>query len=339
MITNKPLFVATDDGYAETKVISSEGHKIRLPSMVRAGIVLGSVSDEVHTYITNNKDGQEEKYTASMDNDNQASSTRFDSYPLSPENRVMIHHALRRAGLGGREIIIGTSLPLMDFFDGDGANNGLIESKSLNVIQPVRSSSDASLATISGSKVYPESVVAWIDFILNDSGDYRFSPSKPSVVVDIGGRTTDTSKILGGMSVQKGSSGTINVGVLNIFDELSQLMAKNPVLRREFPTLKASEIPRSMMQEVLALTYYDNRGDHIDLKLEVQTAKKNVASKILREVEGRISSGIDLQYLVFVGGGSALLKDEIASHYKMAEFVNEPEFANARGILKSLMFV
>lgn len=176
MITNKPLFVACDDGYAETKVISAEGHKIRLPSMVRAGIVLGSVSDEIHTYITSNKDKQEEKYTASMDNDNQASSTRFDSYPLSPENRVMIHHALRRAGLGGREIIIGTSLPLMDFFDGEGLNTGLIESKSLNVIQPVNLRLMRVLRVISGSKVYPESVVAWIDFILKYSGDYRFSP-------------------------------------------------------------------------------------------------------------------------------------------------------------------
>ncbi|WP_240533981.1 hypothetical protein [Aeromonas veronii] len=37
--------------------------------------------------------------------------TRFKEYPKSALNRVLVHHALRQAGFGGKNVVIATGLP------------------------------------------------------------------------------------------------------------------------------------------------------------------------------------------------------------------------------------
>lgn len=337
-INSAPMLAACDDGYAETKVALEDGRCLRFASLVRSGGVLGVPNDEVHSYETADGFGSPAVYTATGDFDIDAANTRFDNYPFSPENRVMIHHALRRSGLGGQRVSLATSLPVQDYFDGNSVAMRTIEAKSANVMGAVRSVSGSVCAEVISSKVYAEGVSAWVDFALDDKGNYRCVLKRAAAVIDIGGRTTDTVKILKQMTVEKANSGTCLVGVLSLYDELAQVIARHPEVIAAFPRLKVSSIARSTIAEVLSTHRFKEFGLDIDLSAEVKAAKANVANKILRDVESRISSGFDLERLLFVGGGASVLQDEIKARYKQAEFVAEPEFSNARGMLKIMKF-
>lgn len=336
--SKKMMLAACDDGYAETKVVREDGVKFKFPSMVRQGGVFGVINDEVHSYETTDKHGEARIYTATGEFDIESTNTRFDGYPYSAENRVMVHHALRRAGLGGQKIHLATSLPVEDYFDGSTIAIAKIEAKSANLMRGVRSPSGALCSDIVGSKVYAEGVAAWVDFAVSDAGDFRVVLKGSAAVVDIGGRTTDTVKVLQQLTVEKSKSGTCSEGVLNVYDELAQAMVRHSVMRAAFPFLKAASVTRAMLSKVLATGVFNERGLVIDFHEEVKAAKMVVAGKILRHVETKIEDGFDLDRLLFVGGGSVILKDEIKAKYSMAEFVEDPEFANARGMLKMMKY-
>lgn len=333
---DSPILVACDDGYAETKVVLEDGSSFRFPSMVKSGGFLGAANDEVHSYDTEGADGQPARFTVTGEFDAEASNTRFDGYHFSAENRVMIHHALRRAGLGGRPVELATSLPVADFFDGEGTNTRLIQRKSFNAMKAVQSSSNAPCADIRASKVFAEGVSAWLDFSLSDDLTERVPLKGSAAVVDIGGRTTDIVKVLRGMAVQKSSSGTANVGVLNFFDELAAAMARNAGVQTLYPGVKAAQFTRAMLADVLAIGRMERHGEKVDLQDEVRHAKQIVVSNLMREIESRVGAGVDLDHLLFVGGGAAVFEDQIKARYRMASIVSNPEFANARGMLKAM---
>lgn len=337
--SKRAMLVACDDGFAETKVVLEDGRKFRFPSMVRRGGMRGVPNDEIHVYEADGPNDVASLYTATGDFDIDAGSTRFDGYPFSAENRVMIHHALRRSGLGGKSIQLATSLPVADYFDGDNVALRTIGLKSTNIMRPVRSVSGAACAEIAGSKVYAEGVAAWVDFAVSDAGDFQVKLKRSAAVIDIGGRTTDTVKVLKQLSVEKANSGTCLVGVLNIYDEVAQAIARHPEILEAFPGLKSTAISRSVVVEVVATGRYIDSGLNVDLAAEVNSAKESVWEKIMRDVEARIASGFDLEVLLFVGGGGSVLRDQIQAKYKRAEFSEEPEFANARGMLKMMKFV
>ncbi|MGK9007660.1 plasmid segregation protein ParM domain-containing protein, partial [Citrobacter europaeus] len=48
-----------------------------------------------------------------------ADDTRFKDYPRSPLNRVLVHHALRVAGFGGKDVSIATGLPVSYYYMAD----------------------------------------------------------------------------------------------------------------------------------------------------------------------------------------------------------------------------
>lgn len=337
-LNSKPVLVACDDGFAETKIVLENGEEFLCPSMVRQGGILGSANEEVHSYETKNTDGESVTYTATGTFDTAAMNTRHDAYPFSPENRVMIHHALRRSGLAGRKVHLATSLPVADYFDGEQVNHNYLEMKSANLTARVTSTSGDACAEIVSSRVYAEGVAAWVDYSVTSKGEIVVKLKRTAAIIDIGGRTTDTVKVLQQMSIDAASSGTCNVGVLNVYDELAHSIARHPEIIANFPRIKPSSVPRYVIDNVLRMGVYDDQGMHIDMRREVKEAKSLVAAKIFRDVEQRIGSGFDLEHMIFVGGGATVFEEEIKSKFKfkMVDIVERPEFANARGMMKML---
>ena len=106
--TEEIIDVAVDDGHAGIKlymVANGKPLSLRLNSRVRMGIhgttvidhpAAGSGNDVVPGYET--EGGQ---FTVGDFHD--AETARFDDYPFSGINRVLVAHALRLAGLGGKE--------------------------------------------------------------------------------------------------------------------------------------------------------------------------------------------------------------------------------------------
>ena len=74
-------------------------------------------------------------------------------------------------------------------------------------------------------------------------------------------------------------------------------------------------------------------GEEHDLAEEVDSAVREQEAKIAREVERRLGSASAVDKVVFVGGGSALFSN-VSSHFRNGVISPDPEFANARGLLK-----
>jgi plasmid segregation protein ParM len=56
-------------------------------------------------------------------------------------------------------------------------------------------------------------------------------------------------------------------------------------------------------------------------------------------VRARIGSGKDLDWILFVGGGSLVMREQLEPYFPHARFPAHAAFANARGMLKIAKYV
>lgn len=340
---NGPIQVAVDDGYAMTKVVTADGRQFKYPSLMRSGpAALSGSSKEVPSFWTSNTetaDGKEGLYTATTPSDKEAMDTQFDTYAFSAPNRVMVHHALRSSGFSGEVVEIATSLPVNKFYGPDSVNKEAVARKNASIMVPVRAVDGEPCAQIKVARGFAEGVSAWIDFAISSDGQARARLNSPAAVIDIGGRTTDTVKILAALTIEKKSSGTINLGVLDVMKGLRQKIARHPKICELFGDMDEAEVTREMVEETLLTGRFKRHRQDLDMTEEIAQVRQPIAERILQDVERRISTGFDLQEMLFVGGGSVIFKEEIRKKFAMAVFIEEPEFANARGMMKFMQHV
>lgn len=326
---NKDLIlVGVDDGYAMTKV-AIKGQVFKIPSRARSGgsgiSTIGGNNDSTDgSYLT---DGLEFVVADHIDGEG----TRFDDYPFSSLNRVIVHHALRLAGLSGKSVKIGTGLPVAHFFSGPNAtaNINLIDKKNLNLRTPVQSTSGSPCAEIVDACVLAEGVAAWVDYSVDDEGDVIINPSGPAAVIDIGGRTTDCVTILPGWKVDNKRSGTANVGVLNLMEDIKQKVSA----KFDLMDIKQTTLDNCLTTGTIKLWNKD-----YDIRDIVENSKKEIGEQILREIQRQIGRGQEFEKVLFVGGG-AVVFDMLQKKYPNAAMPKDPEFSNARGILKYMAHV
>jgi plasmid segregation protein ParM len=322
------ILVGVDDGYAMTKIALPDGRMLKIPSRARAGVhgsVFGAPSQGLDGgYET---EGQTYSFMDAQDGEG----TRFDGYQFSPLNRVIVHHALRVAGLGGKAVKIATGLPVGEYFSGPSRtpNLNLIDRKIKNMKVPVKTLSGEPCSEIGANFVFAEGVAAWIDYALNDKGDVIANIGALAAVVDIGGRTTDCVTVLPGFKVDDRRSGTANIGVLDLYEAV----ARHACAKFNVPSVPMSEIENSIKTGFITLW-----GKPHDVKEIVAGSKKTLCEEIQREVSRRIGGAHEFEKVLFVGGG-AVVFDGLQDSYPNAVMPKNPEFANARGLLKYMRFV
>jgi plasmid segregation protein ParM len=319
--------VGIDDGHAVTKIALPDGRLLKFPSRARAGSSgissIGGNSDTIDgSYET---DGVEFVVGDFIEGE----STRFNEYPFSPINRVIVHHALRVAGLGGKQVKLTTSLPVAQYFSGSKPNVPIIERKLENLRIPVKAVSGVACSEIVSAHVLAEGICAWIDYSVNSQGDIVVAPAEPAAVVDIGGGTTDIVTILPGWKVDNRRSGTAKIGVLHLIEIIRERV------KARFDLYDISQSSLDKCLQTGKITLWNKDEDISDI---VESAKKEVADQIYREVQRHIGKGAEFSKILFVGGGSVVF-DSIRSHFPNAVIHGQPEFANARGILKYMMHV
>lgn len=325
--TNKPLLVAIDDGYAQTKVYGERPDgtigKYHMRSSVRPGRYgVGSISGDGFMGLYETEEGP---FTASEDVE--AESTQFDNFHISTMNRVLVNHGLVGAGYGGFEVDIITGLPVADFFGADGAKDeDKIALKKANLQKPVQLMSGSSkVAILKNITVGCQAVAAYIDYALDDDLNEKEDVDGAIAIVDIGGRTTDIATVIGGSRIDHARSGTANIGVLDVYKAVKQGIWAQEKIRDDFPI---NVIDKAVREGFIKL--YGQKMDVTDLVANVVAEYK---AKLAREIERSISTGAAMNAVVFVGGGSALMKD-IASTFRNGHMADDPEFANARGLYK-----
>lgn len=329
------LLVAIDDGYAQTKLQGEgpDGGLVRfmMRSSARAGrFALMSTSGEASGNAYTTEEGEE--FTVSPDVE--AESTQFNGFHTSRLNRALVHHALAEAGYGGRDVRLITGLPVGDFFVGGRKNLAKIEAKRANLLRGIQNTGNGQpLARIIDVQVGCQALAAFVDYWLDETLVERDVPVDRVAVVDIGGRTTDVALILNGDDFDPSRSGTANIGVLDVYAALAELV------RAEFGT--RDNYPMAMLDRAVRTGQIKLWGKQQDVGKLVATAVAEQGAKIAREVERRLGGDVesgrggssDIDSVLFVGGGSALFRG-VEAAFPNGVMTEDPEFANARGLLK-----
>lgn len=322
------LLVAIDDGYAQTKLYGEDGAggmtKMMMRSSVRSGrygLVSLSGTGGIGSYETE----EGEAFTVSQDIE--AENTQFDSFHVSTMNRVLVHHALLTAGYGGKEVSLMTGLPVSDYFFDGLRDDEKIAQKRGNLLKGVTNTASRQnpVANLMNVRVGCQAVAAFVDYLLDDNLEERDVKIGRVAVVDIGGRTTDVALIRNGEEFDDAISGTENIGVLDIYNALSKS------IRSEFRT--RDKFPLTMLDNAVREKKIELWGEVHDITKMVDEVVLEQEMKIAREVERRLGDASRLEAVLFVGGGSALFKT-ISQHFRNSVMVDDPEFANARGLYK-----
>lgn len=328
MSNTSPVLVAIDDGFRQIKLLSSENHRYVQLSVVGPGFSLGgSVANGVGdagfgAYRTDGRD-----YTVDPDISNKEG-TRYDGYALSDLNRVLIHHALHSVGFSGRDVVLATGLPYARYYqDGD-----LLEKKMANLAIPVEAMTGAPPPRVVDQHVLPQAVMAYMDYAYDDSlSDFRagVDPEMPVVVIDVGGGTTDIATVLPNGSapkVDRLKSSTINAGVLDTLKDLTGRLER----RFAFAGVRESLLERCIRSRKVFL-----RGEQHDIGEDIAAAVDIAVQPILRELQ-RLVGAAASETPLLVGGGATLVADALRAVYPHMVVAEDPEFANARGMLKTL---
>ena len=238
----------------------------------------------------------------------------------------MTHEALRKAGFGGAEICVIATLPVTQFFMGEGNRRDveLIDSKKKNLTGDIENMTKEPLAEIIKVNVAPESIPAWFDLAIDDQGDWddELYESDFVMVIDIGGTTTDLTIIDGeGNPLKKR---TIPVGVYDIANKL-----KTELIQAG----KAKSLPRAHLDSVLRTGTYRN----MDCTGLITKAAKSVKNQILRNMREFEGDSMALDRILFVGGGAAIIGEDLAVEYgnRARSYIpNDPDLSVAKGLIK-----
>jgi len=216
------IFVGVDDGNYGIKLVLGDGSCHYMPSRAARGhkpvvALTGEAAQDCAYTVGDQQFTVVENYALIQAEDPRHMS---EPYPVSALNRVLVHHALLRAGLGGQECTIVTGLPIDDFYIAGAKNADLIDRKMANLTASAIANKNPSvrLPTIANHRVISEGIAAYFDLLLDFDGNedpetLKLVSDRALAVIDVGGSTTDIAVIAeGGKGIYPERSGTKRVG-------------------------------------------------------------------------------------------------------------------------------
>ncbi len=325
-----PVRVGLDDGYAYTKIALPDGRLTAIPSSARIG----------RSCVTSIKTGQQSIFEYETDatvysvGTLDGAPTRFEGYAASGLNRVIVQHALQQAGLAGRCVHAVSGLPVSAFYRPTGEyRHEAIANKKNNLELSVQPLSGALSADIAFHRVIPEALAAWYDYVVTDHDGQAVLDeqrvSVPIAVVDIGGRTTDTV-VIREQSILHSSSGSFQYGMLDVTEAVAHAIQ----VRYDLEVIAAHLVTHAIEHGIVRLY-----GKNHDVAAEVRAAKEELIERLHGEVRRQLGLGMELDRVLFVGGGSIALAQDIRDWFPNQVMAEHPGFANARGMLKYLRYV
>ena len=325
-----PIPVGLDDGYAFTKLALPDGRLIAIPSRAQVGqsdvTWINGAEQRVFEYET-----EEAVYSVGAVD---GAPTHFEGYPWSGLNRAVVQHALQQAGFTGRTVHAVSGLPVSAFYSNSGEQrHETINRKRDSLKQSVRPRSDGLPVGIAFHGVIPEALAAWYDYVIVEQGDGATLDtdrvSVPVAIVDIGGRTTDYV-VVKDQGIMHASSGSLQCGMLNVKHSVTNGIQE----RFDLETLSEQLVSQAVEKKVVRL-----QGKDHDVAALVEAAKREVVERIHTETRRQLGLGVELDRILFVGGGTVALTENIANWFPHQAIAEHPAFANARGMLKYLRYV
>jgi len=135
--------------------------------------------------------------------------------------------------------------------------------------------------------------------------------------------------LLGGEKVDRSVSGTGNIGISNVYDRIVHGLRS---------TFDVSNIRLGTIENAVRNGKIRFRGEEHDIREIIRSAVREVGPQIIREVQRRIGDAAEMSEVLLVGGGASLMSGVMRERYPHCVVPEEPEFANARGMLKFIQF-
>lgn len=325
-----PIPVGLDDGYAFTKVALPDGRLFVIPSRARVGqsdvTWINGAEQRIFEYET-----EDAVYSVGAV---EGAPTHFEGYPWSGLNRAVVQHALQQAGLAGRSVHAVSGLPVSAFYRKSGEHRQeTITRKRDSLKQAVRPRSEELSAGIAFHEVIPEALAAWYDYVIVEQEDGvtldADRVSVPVAIVDIGGRTTDYV-VVKDQGIVHASSGSLQCGMLDVKQRVTNGIQE----RFDLEILSEQLVSQVVERKVVRL-----QGKDHDVTALVEAAKREVVERLHAETRRQLGMGVELDRVLFVGGGTVALAENIANWFPHQAVAEHPAFANARGMLKYLRYV
>lgn len=328
--TLNPVPVGLDDGYACTKLALPDGRLLVIPSRARVGEAGVTWMHQAEQRIFEYETEGAVYSVGAVD----GAPTHFDGYSCSGLNRAIVQHALQQAGLAGRSVHAVSGLPVSAFYRHSGDHRqDVIAKKRDSLKQAVRPRSSVLPAGIAFHEVIPEALAAWYDYVIVEEGDGVTLDadrlSVPVAIVDIGGRTTDYV-VVKDQGVLHASSGSLQCGMLNVKHQV----ASGIQTRFDLENLSEQLVAHAVEHKIVRL-----QGKDHDVAELVEAAQREVVERLFAETRRQLGLGVELDRVLFVGGGSVALAAHIANWFPHQAIAEHPAFANARGMLKYLRYV
>lgn len=348
---SKKAYVGLDDGNFNTKgvaILEIDGVRqepifLSIPTRIALGTItqvngLSGVSNAANIYDFNGT-----KYTVFEADDKSVYSNIIDPrnlvYHESVENVIMVKHALKLMGIDESfELCLVTGLPFRDYFSFDGTVNKENQSKKIENFSLkwdlVECMDNSKSPRISTHNILSEGAGAYLNEMFEYSGTESINRVTtelnrgPVSFVDIGGRTIDIVTFTkDGKNIINEYSDTSEYGALDLSNEVAKEI-------KHSLKIKTNLLPDKIDEAIRTGKYYA-RGQDYDVSEIVTAAKQTFCSRLELEIKRILKQADDIGLIVFVGGGSLLVKEQLEDIYEQSYFIENPDLANAKGFLKA----
>jgi plasmid segregation protein ParM len=327
------IYAGLDGGHREVKLTLSTGVRLMSSSSAMSGLSqrmsLNGGTSRAFSYNTD-----EGPFT--LGDIESAEDTAYDEYPYSAQNRAIVTHALRVAGLDqSHQLVAASGLPLKRFYVGSKPNAELIKKKKANLLRNDVTGLDGYVPpTIIKHEVMAEAVAGWVNYILQRDGANKLYIDSERVkqrtaIVDIGGRTLDIA-VVKDWDIDFSRSTTDNMGMITII---------NGIKDRLFDFFKGLEPTDEQVNQALQLGTVNHYGKTIDVSPMVNSAVLAVVNSLKSTIKSKLKNAHDIQTIRFIGGTSKFLENHIQGWFENQQMSANPAFENSDGMCKHAEFM
>lgn len=342
-VAKPALTVAVDDGYANTKVafFNDKGIQTSFIPSIYGNADLGHFESDMNGHALNTYRTAEHDQDVDLSarfcvsgNLSNPTDTRAGTYPVSPANRCVVHHAMYAAGVTPDHydsINLAVTLPISAYFSAE--REALIEKRKASLSMPVFREQGLSdivkMLDVAAVHVLPEAIMAYFDHLIDDKGDLSADEDAVVAVVDVGGHTTDIAVVQPGGNISRDRSSSIPLGILKYIERVQELVLQSHKIRIT---------PKHVNTAIQNNGIVNIRGQREDLTSFLSSASEIIARELRAQVAQVLGDDTDVDCILYVGGGSKVLGRTLSQHPNVV-IPADPHYANARGALKYMTFV
>lgn len=340
------MIIGIDDGFYNCKAYGDNGQEfsmVSVPSLVKKSS--NSISKTNRGSPIFEIDGV--KYaTGDVKSDCKRSISM--EYGASPENLAVVHNALHRLGMSGKDVAISTGLPFKYYYTHNGdINEELVSRKKQMFKNPVEDYVGGKQpVNIIKHNVMAQGVAAYYDLFIeleykrHSSGFQLIGNTNNEImdsnvlILDIGGGNTNPVFIGKGGILDHSRSGTFAHAGYKMISEMEDMVKSDFGMN--------TELGRDRYEQAIITGQLTINARH---KLDVVAIRDELVERhfeiIYEKILSIVDSVHDVDMVVPVGGTTLFFSNEIKQRMQnnFIVDVNLPIFANTRGMYKRLFHI